>query len=125
PRLRNSDCDPLIESCAIQFYPTTNSIPRAFLELDKVILHKRAGHLQKLHLARESAIVPPMRHQRRHSVSPALVIYFDNKEIGSVSDEPGYFKIERRESALVLPDFFPVEINIRAIICRPEINEET
>src|SRR5437870_2116105 len=61
----------LIELTAIQSHPAADPFSRAFLELDKVVLDKSSRRLHQLHLARESAIVPPIRHQCRNRVAPA------------------------------------------------------
>src|SRR5947207_9116196 len=100
-------------------------VARSLLQLDKVIVYESGGHLYKLHLPRESAVIPPIRNQGRNCVAPALIIYFDDEGIVCVSNQIGYLEIERREAAFVPADLLPIKIDIRQIIDCPKINKET
>src|SRR5439155_4784008 len=124
PSFRNSYPYFLIELISIQFHPAADPLSRALLQLNEIVLDKSSWRLNQLHLASQSAIVPPIRDQCRNRVAPPLIVHFNNQEIASVSNEFGYFKIERRESALVSPNLLAVEINIRDVVCRAKVNKE-
>src|SRR6266404_7683560 len=109
---------------SIQSHPAVDLVSRAFPELDEVVLHETSRRLYQLDLASKSAIVPPIRVRRGNCVAPALVVYFHNQRIRFVAHQIGYFKIERRESALMPPDFFPIEIDVCYIVGRAEIDED-
>src|SRR6266566_871192 len=125
PGFRNSHCYFLIEGVSIQSYPAGDMVARSLLQLDKVVLHETCRRLDQLDLASEPAIVPPIGNQCRNCVSAALVVYFYDQRIRFVSHQICYVKIERRETALVPPNLFPVKIDIGHIVGRTEINEET
>src|SRR5215813_4217865 len=99
-------------------------IARAFLKLNEVIIDKRGGRLDQLHVARDTAVVPPVRHQRRDSITPALVVDFNDKEVASVANEPRDLEVERREAPFVLTDLLAVEIDVSEIVGRTEVDEE-
>src|SRR5688572_25079150 len=87
-------------------------------------MNKRGWRFDKLHLTRESAIVPPIRHQRRHRITPAFVIDFNDEKIPSLPNQPRYLEIERSETTFMLPDLLTVQINIRNVIRRTEVHEK-
>src|SRR6185369_17062934 len=107
-RFRNANRDSLIELVSTQLHPSGNTIARALLKLNEVIVHKRLRRFNELHFASKSAIVPPVSHQRRHSVKPSLVVDLDDKEIPSVFNAIRYLEIKRREPTFMLTKLLAV-----------------
>src|SRR6185503_14182514 len=98
---RNANRDFLIEPVSTQLHPAGNMIARAGLKLDKVIVHKRLRSFNDLHFACESAVVPPVSHQRGHGIKSPLVVDLDDKEIASVFNAVRDLKIKRREATFM------------------------
>ena len=96
-----------------------------FCKLDQIVMNKGGWSFDELHFASESAVVPPIGHQRGNSVAPAFVVDFDDEKIAGVANEIGDLEIKWREAAFVLPDLLAVEINVCLVIRGAEIDEET
>src|SRR6185503_6351129 len=101
PSLRNPHGNSLIELLACKLHPSAHTLPRAFLKLNQVVVYKRRWCFNELYFTREPAVVPPVSHQRRHSITTPLVIHFDDEKITGVASELRDLEIERCEAAFV------------------------
>ena len=93
--------------------------------MKKVVLNKCLRHFDHLHASGQSAVVPPVGLQRRHTVQSAGVVDFHDNAVLALDKLVCDFEIKWRESANVLAEFCSVQPNARKIICRAKIQEHT
>src|SRR5262250_1960686 len=74
-------------------------------------------------MAREPAVVPPVRTLAGYAVWPAGVIHLHDKTVVSIADLIGYFEIKRSEAADMFPQLGPVQPNSSLVIRGAKMQE--
>ena len=120
----NADGDRLIALRAIQADPAGDARLRALFELNAVVLHEGAGHVDDADGAGEAAVIPPVGHDGGDVFLAALVVHFDDDDVALGAHVVGDFELEGREAALVLADFLAVDEDHGAIVGGAEPDED-
>ena len=97
---------------------------RTLLQLDAVILHEGAGHVEDADGAGESAVVPPIGHHGGDELLPALIVYLDHDHVALVVNVGGDFELEGCEAARVLAHLDAVDEDHGAVVGRAEPDED-
>src|ERR1035441_10289612 len=96
----------------------------ALRQLHGIILNEDCRHFNQHHVARNSAIAPPVELQGRHGVGASRVADFDNQKVVAVAQDRSRLEIERRESTFVLPQLLSIQVNGGLVIRRAEVNKD-
>src|SRR5205823_243017 len=109
---------------AVEFHPARDARLRAFLKLYEVIADEGFGDFDERDGARQAAVVPPVGDERGDGVAPARVVNADDQRVVALAHAACDLEVEGREAAFVSADLFAVEVNVRGVVGRAEVEEE-
>jgi hypothetical protein len=93
------------------------------IEPDAVVAGERLGHLDEQHVAREAAVVPPVRVEGGHAVASARGVHAHHHDVLALVQGRRHLEIEGREAPHVAADRFAVDPDLRLVVRRPEVEE--
>src|SRR5580698_10170260 len=93
-------------------------------QLYAVVADKRRGRLDKAHVPRQAAVVPPVRVDGRHRVGVPSVVDADHERVARRLDQTRDLELKRRAPADVLSELLAVQVDLSLVIRGSEIDEE-
>src|ERR1700687_507538 len=87
---------------SIHLNPAVDLVVRSFGQLNPVIADEGLRRFDQDYIARDTAVIPPVRMEGRDCILPALVAGLDHEEVIAVVKQLCHLKIEGRETSFVL-----------------------
>ncbi len=76
------------------------------------IINEVLRHFDERNISGDAAVVPPIRLQRRDTVSQAGVVDCNHHKIRTIFEDAGHLGIERSKSTFVFADLLPIHPDV-------------
>ena len=85
-------------------------------QFQAIVVDRCFGRFHQKHVARDAAIVPPVRVHGRHVLGPAVVVHSSYHKVVAILHAVGDVEVERRESALVHAELLSIQVDVCQIV---------